>query len=227
VNDNFGDTSITYEKFAGLLTCELDTRAFYADGTWPTDKIRAEGHFTLEDGKIYGYEPLVDLSKNKLVGGLKELDKLDFIKLNVSIFMLNDKVYIPKTTVVTSSMDITAFAMHGLQDEYEYHLELKLGDVLTGKSEKLIKEQEKQNKLQGVTEERNGIRLVSLKLDGDKKNGFDNDKLIEIFEEKLDKQKGWLKVFFNPNVVNFSTDLDRTKRRKEIDEQNRIKSEDE
>ena len=216
VNDNFGDTSLTHEKISGILTSELKLRAFYVDGDWPTDRIRSEGHFTLENGSIYGYEPLVELSKNKLVGGLKELDKLDFNTLTTSIFMYKDKIYIPKTKVVTSSMDLTAFAMHSMKDDYEYHIKLNLGDVLTGKSEKLLKDQAKQNKLDGKTDDRSGIRLVSLKMGKDKKNGLDNNKLEKDFLKDLNKQQGWLNLLFNPLLVNFSTDLDRTKRNKEL-----------
>ncbi len=227
VNDNFGDTSITYEKFAGLLTSELDVRAFYKEGTWPTDRIRAEGHFTLENGRIYGYEPLVDLSKNKILGGLKGLDKLDFNTLTTSIFMLNDNIYVPKTDVVTSSIDMTAFAMHSLKGDFEYHIKAYLGDVFTGKSDELMKKQEKQDKINGDTYDRSGgLKLLSMEIDGNKKNGFDNDKLKEKFEVKLDKQQGWLKLFFNPLLVNFSTDLDRTKRNRELIEKYGTKSED-
>jgi len=219
LNDNFGDTILTHEKVNGILTSELHLRAFYEDGDWPTDRIRAEGHFTLEDGYIYDYEPLVDLSKSMgsfVAGGLKELDKLDFNTLKTSIFMYKDKVYIPKTDVVTSSMDFSGFAMHSLQDEYEYHLKLHLGDVFTGKSEKLMKEQAKQNKKDGTTVERDGLKLYTLKIDGKKRRGFDTDKLEKEFLKDLNKQKGWLRLFFNPLLVNFSTDLDRKIRNKEI-----------
>ncbi|MCB2196896.1 MAG: AsmA family protein [Bacteroidetes bacterium] len=218
-NDNFGDTSLTYEKVNGILTSEMHLRVFYENGDWPTDRMRAEGHFTLEDGHIYDYEPLVDMSKSVgsiVAGGLKELDKLDFNTLQTSLFMYKDKIYVPKTDVVTSSMDFSAFAMHGLDGEYEYHLKLHLGDVLTGKSEKLMKEQAKQNKKDGGTVERNGIKLVSMKNDGKKKNGFDNEKLEKQFLKDLNKQQGWLRLLFNPLLVNFSTDLDRTKRNQEI-----------
>jgi len=219
VNDNFGDTSITYEKFAGLLTSKFDARIFYSDGTWPTDRIRAEGHFTLENGRIYGYEPLVDMANSAgsiIAGGLKELDKLDFNTLITSFFMFKDKIYIPKTNVVTSSMDFTAFAMHSMQDDYEYHLELHLGDVLTGKSEKLMKAQAKENKKDGGTIERKGIKLYTLKKGKEKRKGFDKDKLEDEFLKQLNKQEGWLRLVFNPFLVNFSTDLDRTIRNKEI-----------
>lgn len=216
VNDNFGDTSLTYEKVSGILTSELHLRAFYADGTWPTERIKVQGHFTVEEGSIYGYEPLVDLSKNKIIGGLKELAQLDFNTLKTSVFMRNGKIYIPETDIVTSSMDITAFAMHGLQGDYEYHLKLHLGDVLTGKSERIMKEQAKQNKIDGSTIERNGIKLASLKKGDDKKNGFDNDKLEGKFKRDLNKQHGFLRLSFNPLLVNFSTYLDRTARNKEL-----------
>jgi hypothetical protein len=232
-NDNFGDTSITYEKFAGLLTSEFDARVFYVPekaliDRWPTDRIRAEGHFTLENGKIYGYEPLAELSKGigSLSGGLKEMDKLDFIKLSLSTFMFKDKVYVPKTDVVTSSMDFTAFGMHSLQDEYEYHLKIHLGDVLTGKSEDLIKEQIKQNKLEGETEDRRGLRLVTMKYGGKTKTGYDNKELESLFKRDLNIQRGMLNFSFAPLLVNFSTELDRTKWNKELNEKSETESED-
>ena len=216
VNDNFGDTSLTHEKVNGILTSELHVRVFYDNGSFPTERIRAEGHFTLKDGRIYGYEPLVDLSKNKILGGLKGLDKLDFNTLNTSLFMFKDKIYIPKTDIVTSSMDITAFAMHDLKGDYEYHLKVHLGDVLTGKNKKIIEEQAKQNKKDGSNIERSGLKLVSMKTGKDKKNGFDNDKLERTFKQKLNKQQGWLRLLFNPLLVNFSTEFDRTAKHKEI-----------
>ncbi|HRW62591.1 MAG TPA: AsmA-like C-terminal region-containing protein, partial [Bacteroidales bacterium] len=215
-NDNFGDTSLTYEKVNGILTSEIHARAFYENGSWPTERVRAEGHFTLEDGHIYGYEPLVELSKNKIIGGLKELDKLDFNTLKTSIFVFKDKIFIPKTNVVTSSMDMSAFAMHDLKGDYEYHIKIHLGDVLTGKSEKIMKEQAKQNKKDGTPVERNGIKLVSMKKDGNKKNGFDNEKLEKAFLNDLNKRRGFLNLSFRPLLVNFSTDLDRTSKFKDI-----------
>lgn len=215
-NDNFGDTSLTYEKVNGILTSEIHARAFYENGSWPTERVRAEGHFTLEDGHIYGYEPLVELSKNKIIGGLKELDKLDFNTLKTSIFVFKDKIFIPKTNVVTSSMDMSAFAMHDLKGDYEYHIKIHLGDVLAGKSEKIMKEQAKQNKKDGTPVERSGIKLVSMKKDGNKKNGFDNEKLEKAFLNDLNKRRGFLNLSFRPLLVNFSTDLDRTSKFKDI-----------
>lgn len=220
-NDNFvaytGDTLISYENFTGTLTSELHARAFFIKNDWPTDRIRAKGHFTLENGKLYNFQPLVDASVG--IGGLKELDKMDFNTLKTSIFLFKDKLYIPKTDVVSNALDLSAFAMQGMRTDdpdYEYHLVLHLGDVLKGKSNKLMEEQEKQNKKDGGTVDRKGLNLVSMKIGDDKKNGFDNDKLKKKFENNLNKQQGFLNLLFNPLLVNFSTDMDRSKKDKEI-----------
>lgn len=218
-NDNFGDSTLTSDNLSGILTSELHARAFYVDGDWPTRRIRAKGNFTLEDGKIYDFQPLVDASVG--IGGLKELDKMDFNTLTTSIFMFKNKIYVPKTDVVSNALDLSAFAMHGMTEDigYEYHLVLHLGDVVKGKSDKLMEKQAKQNKKDGGTVERNGLNLVSMDLDGNKKNGFDNEKLKKKFANNLNKQEGFLKLLFNPMLVNFSTDFDRTSRNRGIIEQ--------
>lgn len=215
-NDNFGDTTLTYEKVNGILTSEMHLRVFYENGDWPTDRMRAEGHFTLEDGYLYDYEPLTKASIG--IGGLKELDNLDFQTLNTSFFLLKDKVYIPKTDVISNALDFSAFAMHGLRDElgYEYHFVVHLGDVIKGKSDKLMEAQAKQAKKEGEIIDRSGLNLVSLKYPDKKRNGWDTKDLKKSFNNKLNIQKGVLRLVFSPMLVNFSTDLDRTKRNQEI-----------
>lgn len=218
VNDNFvaytGDTLITSDNLSGILTSEFHARAFIVGDTFPTERMRAKGDFKLENGYLYDYKPLVDASVG--IGGLRELDKMDFNTLNSSIFMFKDKIYVPKTDVVSNALDLSAFAMHDLKGDYEYHLILHLGDVLTGKSDKLMEEQAKQNKKDGGTADRNGINLVSLKLGDNQKNGFDNEKLKKAFQNNLNKQQGFLNLVFNPMLVNFSTELDRTARNRAI-----------
>jgi len=207
VNDNFGDTTLTSDKVNGILTSELHARAFYVEKDWPTERIRVKGTFMLENGYLYNYQPLVDASIG--IGGLNELDKMDFNTLKTSLFMLNDKIYIPKTDVVSSALDISAFAMQSMGEDYEYHLVLHLSDVLAGKSEKLMEEQAKQNKKDGGVVERSGLKLVSLKNGDKKKNGFDNENLRTKLEKTIQRQNSFLNLLFDPSLVNFSTDLDR------------------
>ncbi|MBI9069428.1 MAG: AsmA family protein [Salinivirgaceae bacterium] len=210
VNDDFDQTDMTHKNLSGILTSELHARAFYVDGDWDDDQILVKGHFTLENGKIYDFKPLVDASVG--IGGLKELDKMDFNTLKTSIFLFRNKVYVPKTDVVSNALDLTVFAMHGMDSTlgYEYHLVLHLGDVVKGKSDKLMEKQAKQNKKDGGTVDRSGLNLVSMNIDGKNKNGFDNEKLKNKFMKGLSRQHSFLNLLFDPRLVNFSTDLDRS-----------------
>lgn len=218
VNDNFvaytGDTLISHQNLSGTLTSSIDARAFYVNGQVPTERIRAQGSFTLKNGRLYDFKPLAELSMS--IGGLKELDKLDFNTLTTSLFVFKDKIFIPRTDVVTSAIDITAFAMQGIKTDYEYHLVMYMKDVLAGKSDKLMKMQAEQNKKDGEPVERNGINLVAMDKEGKTKYGIDNKNLKKSFENELNKQQGFLKFAFNPLLVNYSTDYDRTDRNKEI-----------
>lgn len=218
-NDNFGDTTLTYDKVSGLLTSEFHGRAFFEGDSLVQELLRAKGNFMLKNGKLYNYPPLVGISQSmKIFGGLDELDKLDFNTLKTSIFLYKNEVYIPKTDVVTSALDFSAFAMQDLSKKgyYEYHLVLHLGDVLMGKSKKLMEEQAKQNKKENDKVERSGLELVAMSLADKKKYGFDNSKLKAKFKNDLNVQHGFLNLLFNPMLVNFSTDLDRTARNREI-----------
>jgi len=218
-NDNFGDTLLTYDKVNGILTSDLNVRVFMVGDSFPTEKIRVKGNFTLENGRLYHYAPLVELSNSmKMLGGLKELDELDFNTLTTGVFVFKNKVYFPKTDVVTSSLDFSAFGMQDIDntDNFEYHLVLHMGDVLVGKSEKLMKAQAKQNKKDGGTVDRKGLNLVALNNEKNSKYGFDKEDIKKIFANNLNKQQGFLNLLFNPLLVNFSTDMDRTVRNKEI-----------
>lgn len=218
-NDNFGDTTLTYDKVSGLLTSELHGRAFFEGDSLVQELLKAKGNFTLKNGKLYNYPPLAEISKSmKIFGGLEELDKLDFNTLKTSIFLYKNEIYIPKTDVVTSSLDFSAFAMQDLSKKgyYEYHLLVHLGDVLMGKSKKLMEKQAEQNKKEEDKVERKGLELVAISLADKKKYGFDNSSLKAKFKNNLNVQHGFLNLLFNPMLVNFSTDLDRTARNKKI-----------
>ena len=213
-NDNFGDTVLTYEKVNGIYTGELHTRLFLIGDSVPMNKTSVIGHFKLEDGHIYDYEPLTELSTS--IGGLKELDKLDFNTLKADLFMLKDKIYIPKTYIVSSALDMSFFAMYNYaNDDYESHITMHLGDVLTGKSKKLMAKQAELNKKNGGTIVRKGLNLLAMDVDGKSKYGIEvNKKLRTKFKNQLNKRQGMLKLLFNPTLVNFSTDLDRLKKKK-------------
>lgn len=209
-NDNFEDTVLTYEKVNGIYTGELHARLFLIGDSVVMDKTSVIGHFKLEDGHIYDYEPLTEVSIN--IGGLKELEKLEFNTLKTDLFMLKGKVYIPKTNVVSSALDMSFFAMYNvLNDDYQAHIELFLKDILMGKSKKLLKQQEELDKKEGGTVYRRGLHLIAMDVDGKDKYGMEgsDSKRKQELKNQLNKQQGMLNLLFNPTLVNYSTARDR------------------
>jgi hypothetical protein len=104
------------------------------------DKIIVKGDFKLENGAIYNYEPLSELSKMP-IPGLKDLDSLIFQTLNSQVFIYRNEIYFPKTDIITNATDISAYGMQSFNEDYEYHLKLYLRDIFFSKNKKLLKEQ--------------------------------------------------------------------------------------
>jgi len=215
-NNNFEDTVLTFEKVNGIYTGELHARVFLiGTDSFLLDKTKVVGHFKLEDGHIYDYEPLTEVSVN--IGGLKELEKLEFNTLKTDLFMLNGKVFIPQTDVVSSALDMSFFAMYNvLNEDYQAHIELFLKDILMGKSKKLMKQQEEMNKKEGGKLDRKGIHLIAMDVDGKTKHGIEgsDSKRKKKLKNQLNKQQGILNLLFNPTLVNYSTARDRRKIKK-------------
>jgi hypothetical protein len=96
--------------------------------------------------------------------------------------------------------------MQSLGNNYEYHLQMKLGEVLTGKSKKLI---ERQNKNGDTVSEddmdRSTIKIIYANIDGKEKTGFDNKKAQQQMELKIQVQKKMLNLIFYPKLVSFET----------------------
>ena len=202
--DNFGqDSLISYENISGLLTLDVNGRFVFDADTLVTSDMRAMGDFALENGRIVNYQPAMEIAD---FTGLKELDNIELKTVNSSIFLFKNKIYVPATNVVSTALDFSVFGMQSLGNNYEYHLQMKLGEVLTGKSKKLI---ERQNKNGDTVSEddmdRSTIKIIYANIDGKEKTGFDNKKAQQQMELKIQVQKKMLNLIFYPKLVSFET----------------------
>ena len=86
-----------------------------------------------------------------------------------------------------------------------------LGDVLFGKSDKLMKQQGLEGDIveEGKSTERKGMYLVTMENNGVSKTGFDNKKLQRVINSTIRVQRRMLNIIFHPTLVNFSTAFDR------------------
>nr|MDA3853787.1 hypothetical protein [Bacteroidales bacterium] len=205
--DNFGQKDITHENISGKLLSETNIEMTLIGDSIPMDKMRMRGNFELSDGAIINLEAAEELSK---FTGIKELDNIQFQTMNTNVFLFAGAVYIPKTSIVNSAVDITFFGKQSLEegdDEYAYHLELNLGDVFTGKRDGLMKKQAKADKDAGEEVKRNGVNLYYGQQDGKIKKGFDSKKSMEAMQRKIRLQERFLNLVFHHERINYNTDF--------------------
>lgn len=202
--DNFGqDSMITYENISGLFSTDLHSRFVFVADTLVSKDIRIMGDIILENGRIINYQPAMDVAS---FTGIKELDNIELKTVNSSIFLFKNKLYVPTTYVVSTSMDFSAFGMQSFGDDYEYHLQMKLGAVLTGKSKKLLESQKKSG--DDISEDdidKNTVKVIYANIDGKQKTGFDNKKLQKSMELKIQVQQKMLELIFHPKLISFDT----------------------
>jgi hypothetical protein len=206
--DDFDQTYFTHENIEGMLTSSVNGRILVTGDSIHYDKITMLGNFKLENGGIYEFEPAMELSK---FTNLRELDRIVFRTMVSSIFIYDNKVFFPKTDIVSSAIDMAAYGMQSFGKDYEYHLNVHLSDVLLGKSKKLLKRQGMESDVfEGEDKSnRTGLFLVSYDKEGETKNGFDTKSLQRYMKTVIRVHERGLNLIFNPLLQNYSTDIDR------------------
>lgn len=219
-NDDFEQDYITHKNFDGLVSGTVFGRIVMQDTIIFYDKINLMGNFKLENGGIYNFEPAMELSK---FTNLNELDNIMFSTLETSVFIYNNQIYFPKTNIVSTAMDMSVYGMQSFGDDYEYHFVVYPGDVMLGKSKKLLKKQGlKDEGFEGPNKaKRSGLYLVSLQRGKESKSGFDTKELQANMKATIRVQERGLNLVFHPHVMNFSTEIDRkeAKRKAKDDKQ--------
>lgn len=202
--DDFGyDSLISYKNISGIFSSDLNARFVFEADTLVSNDMRVLGNFKLKNGKLINYEPAMEVSK---FTGIKELDNIDMKTLECDIFMFKNKIYVPITKIVSSSLDLSTFGMQSMGDEYEYHIQLNLGELLKGKSQKLFERQSKSG--DEVSEDdldKNTIKLIYGYVDGKKKVGFATKKAQRQMALKIQVQQKMLELIFHPKLVSFET----------------------
>lgn len=203
--DNFGmDSLITYENISGLLSTDLNM-FIPIDDSVLIDKMMVSGDLVLEKGGVYDYKPAQDISKLK---GLKDLDNLQFKTLRSSIFMFKNKLYVPRTIIVSNEIDIAAFGMQSMHEDFEYHLEIHLSNILFGKSKKRNEKQDKGGEeIDESILKKSSHKIRYANIDGDSKAGWDTKASREEMINKIRVQKKMLDFIFFPKNIHYNTEV--------------------
>jgi uncharacterized protein involved in outer membrane biogenesis len=202
--DDFGyDSIMSYKNISGIFSTDISSRFVFSNDSLITNDMRVLGEFKLKNGKLVNYYPAMEISN---FTGIKELDNIEMKTLNCDIFMFKNQLFVPITKIVSSSMDVTTFGMQSLDENYEYHLHLRLGEILKGKSKKLFERQSTTG--DDVTEDdldKNTIKLIYAYNDGKKRIGFATRREQKKMELTIKTQQKMLELIFHPILVSYET----------------------
>lgn len=201
--DNFGmDSVISYENISGLFSTDLHTFV-PIDDSIRIDKMLVSGDITLEKGGVYDYAPATEISK---FTSIKELDNIQFKTLRSNIFMFKNKLYVPRTNIVSNALDIAAFGMQDLDGDCEYHLELHLSNILFGKSKRRNKKQDKSGEeVDEKSLKKNSRKIKYAITDKKSKVGLDTKDSRNDMMNKIRVQKKMLDFIFLPKNIHYNT----------------------
>lgn len=200
---------ITAENVQGILSTEMDGKIVLKNYEPVYESLMLNGDLTIDNGALMNVKPVMEIEKIPGIG-LKNMDRLYFSTLTSSIFLFESELYIPRTEIRSTSFDAMFLGMYSFGVDYEYHIRMFLGEVLSSKSKANLKKQSQDG---GFTDEdekdvikgRTAIYVVSKSENGKEKAGFDNkrDRLNMVAKVKLQKQM--VDMRFNPALVNYST----------------------
>ena len=189
--DNFGQTDLMDKHLTGILS----TEAFYTQFQMVGDSIyypdmKVSGDFTLEKGGFYSYEPISSLAP--LIPGVKSLDTLVFETIESHLFIFQDAIYVPKTSINTNAFsEISVVGMQSFGEDYTYRVAVRLRDFIIGKSKK---DKDKKPKY-----------LKATSIDGKSTNFFDNEENQELMGRDIRSKERLLKLRFYPSMFVFDT----------------------
>ncbi len=204
--DNFKEyyePAISYENISGILTSRLDAQILMRNDSMIMDKffVRADT-IKLEKGGIYNYPAVQDVAQ--YLPGIDNLDKLEFKTINSQVFILQGAIYVPKTVIISNKLDASALGMQSFGEDYSYHFEVFIRDILSGKSKKTNKKQEKSGD-EVATLNRKGTLVKSYSIDGKSRSGLDNKNDRDKMKITVSAAHTLLKLKFYPKLVKYDT----------------------
>jgi len=139
--NNFGQTVIDAQNIDGKATTQVDFSASWNNNLeCDLKSIQASADLSIANGQLIDYKLLEILAEYV---ELKELKHVKFATLQTHVDIKNQTVYISKTSVKNSAIDLEISGWQTFDYAIDYHVKLRLSDWLAkrpGKNKKLDEE---------------------------------------------------------------------------------------
>lgn len=189
--ENFGQKYFVAENIKGRTTTTIDFASVWDEQLGlKKDKLYVLADLTITNGELINYQPALALSKFIEV---EELEHIKFATLTTQIEIKNQTIFIPKTDIRSSALDLTISGTHTFNNEIDYRFQMLMNDVLWRKA----KSKKKENSEFGYIED-DGLGKASLFLHmtgtvKDYKITYDTKSLREKWKQDFKEEKQTLK----------------------------------
>ena len=191
--NNFGQTAITDKHIRGTLNATIDM-----SGEWNAklacnlNKLYASGDIHITNGQLLNYEPLDALSKYVSVDDLRNLK---FAELKNRIEISNNTIRIPSMDMLNNAMNLNISGTHTFDNFMDYHLRIKLSELLSKKRKAQTNEFNEEETTEGI------FLYLSMKGPADNlKFSYDKKGAREQLKENLKKESEAAKTIWKKEL---------------------------
>lgn len=202
--NNFGQTAIEAKNLDGRATTQVDFSASWNNKLQCNySSIAASADLTIENGQLIEYKVLESLSEYIK---MNELKNIKFATLQTHVDIKNKTVYISKTSVKNSALDLEISGSHTFDNNIDYRIKLRLSDWLAKRPGKTKQFDEEMNEVENDPENK---RCVFLHITGNVDKPiitFDRKAMKQKIREDIKEEKNTLKKILNEEFGWFKKD---------------------
>jgi hypothetical protein len=129
--NNFGQSTLQDKNIKGFLTASIDFRSDWNNKLEPNfSALNASADITIDRGELIDFKPLLSLSK---FVDVQDLQRIKFSTLKSTIEIKNSTIFIPKTEINNSALNLSFWGKHKFNNEIDYHIQLLISELLSKK----------------------------------------------------------------------------------------------
>ena len=159
--DEFGQSEIGSKNLMGMADIKLDFSAKIDSSGFVLPSIKAKAQLKIQDGRLYKYKTLQEISKLLDVNSLSDVR---FKTLENTLEIKDQQIIFPPTLIRNDLVNLEISGRHSFDNEIDYKVELDIGSYLVNKSVFFKKRRDR-----GIESTANSSK-VSLKVNGNALN---------------------------------------------------------
>jgi hypothetical protein len=202
--NNFGQTVMEAQNLDGKATTQIDFSASWNNQLQCNlSSIAASADVTIQNGQLNEYKVLESLSEYIK---MEELKRVKFATLQTHVDIKNKTIYISKTSVKNTALDLEISGSHTFDGVIDYRIKLRLSDWLAKRPGKTKQFDEEMNETENDPENK---RCVFIHMTGTVDKPvitYDKKAMKQKIKEDIKEEKNTLKKILNEEFGWFKKD---------------------